>query len=71
MDITNSTYDKNNKRIGGKNNKMNNLIKPLVIALEEGGEDKLIEEINKHLGLETETKQTKTTTSNLPQVAPV
>ena len=57
MDITNTTYDKKNKRIGGKNNKMNNLIKPLVIALEEGGEDKLIKEIKKHLGLETETEE--------------
>ena len=56
MNITNTTYDKNDKRIGGKNNKMNNLIKPLVIALEEGGEDKLIEEINKHLRLKTETE---------------
>ena len=49
MHITKTTYDKNNKHIGGKNYKMNNLIKPLVIALEEGGGDKLIKEINKHL----------------------
>ena len=55
MDITKATYDKNNKRIGGKNNKMNNLIKPLVIALEEGGGDKLIKEINKQFGFEEET----------------
>ena len=54
MNITKATYDKNNKRIGGKNNKMNNLIKPLVIALEEGGGDKLIKEINKHFGLKDE-----------------
>ena len=55
MNITKATYDKNNKRIGGKNIKMNNLIKPLVIALEEGGGDKLIKEINKHFGFEEET----------------
>ena len=52
MNITKATYDKNNKRIGGNNKKMNNLIKPLVIALEEGGGDKLIKEINKHFGFE-------------------
>ena len=55
MNITKATYDKNNKRIGGKNIKMNNLIKPFVIALEEGGGDKLIKEINKHFGFEEET----------------
>ena len=53
MHITKATYDKNNKRVGG-NNKMNKLIKPLVIALEEGGGNKLIKEINKHFGLEEE-----------------
>ena len=57
MNITKATYDKNNKRIGGKNKKMNNLIKPLVIALEEGGGDKLIKEINKHFGLEETDEQ--------------
>ena len=57
MHITKATYDKNNKRIGGKNNKMNNLIKPLVIALEKGGGDKLITEINKHFGFEKETDE--------------
>ena len=54
MHITKATYDKNNQRIGGKNNKMNNLIKPLVIALEKGGGNKLIKEINKHFGIEEE-----------------
>ena len=54
MNITKATYDKNNKRIGGNNYKMNNLIKPLVIALEKGGGEGLIKEINKHFGLETE-----------------
>ena len=49
MHVTKATYDKNNKRIGGRNYKMNNLIKPLVIALEKG-EDELIKEINKHFG---------------------
>ena len=57
MHITKATYDKNNKRIGGKNNKMNNLIKPLVIALEKGGGNKLIKEINKHFGIEEETDE--------------
>ena len=52
MHMTKATYDKNNKCIGGKNNKMNNLIKPLVIALEKGGGNKLIKEINKHFGIE-------------------
>ena len=57
MHITKATYDKNNKRIGGKNNKMNNLIKPLVIALEEGGEDKLLTELSKHFGVEEEYEE--------------
>ena len=38
MTVTNATYNKNNKRVGG-NDKMKNLIKPLVIALEKGGEE--------------------------------
>ena len=57
MNITKATYDKNNKRVGGKNIKMNNLIKALVIALEEGGGDKLVTEINKHFGFEEETDE--------------
>ena len=57
MHITKATYDKNNKRIGGNNDKMNKLIKPLVIALKEGGGDKLIKEINKHFGFEEETDE--------------
>ena len=56
MHITKATYDKNNKRVGG-NNKMNKLIKPLVIALEEGGGNKLIKEINKHFGYKEETDE--------------
>ena len=56
MNITKATYDKNNKRVGG-NNKMNKLIKPLVIAFEKGGGDKLIKEINKHFGFEEETDE--------------
>ena len=59
MHITKSTFDKNNKRIGGKNNKMNNLIKPLVLALEEGGGYKLIKEINKHFGLDEDEEETE------------
>ena len=57
MNITKATYDKNNKRIGGNNDKMNKLIKPLVITLEKGGGDKLIKEINKHFGFEEETDE--------------
>ena len=57
MNITKATYDKNNKRVGGKNNKMNSLIKPLVIALEKGGGNKLVTEINKHFGLEEEEEE--------------
>ena len=57
MHITKATYNKNNKRVGGKNNKMNNLIKPLVIALEKGGGEKLITEIEKHFGFEEETDE--------------
>ena len=51
MYFTNATYDKNNKRVAG-NNKMNKLIKPLVIAAEKGGEEGLKIEINKYLGHE-------------------
>ena len=57
MHITKATYDKNNKRIGGNNKKMNELIKPLVIALEKGGGDKLITEINKHFGFEEDDEE--------------
>ena len=58
MHITKATYDKNNKRVGGKNNKMNNLIKPLVKALEEDKSgNKLITEINKHFGFKEETDE--------------
>ena len=60
MSITNTTrikHNKNGKRISG-NYKMNNLIKPLVIALEEGGEDDLIYEIEKHFKEETDEEET-------------
>ena len=57
MHITKATYDKNNKRIGGNNKKMNELIKPLVIALEKGGGDKLITEINKHFGFKEDDEE--------------
>ena len=56
MHITKATYDKNNKRIGGKNNKMNKLIKPFVIALEKDGEDRLIDKIDEHFW-ETEEEE--------------
>ena len=61
MHTTKATYDKNNKRIGGRNDKMNKLIKPLVIAFEEGGENKLIQEINKHFGYEEEDEDEEET----------
>ena len=53
---TNTTrqgFNKDNKRVGG-NKKMNELIKPFVIALEEGGEGRLIDKIEKHFGVETD-----------------
>ena len=59
MYITNTTrvnHVKDGKRIGG-NNKMENLIKPLVKAYEKGGEDKLIKEISRYLGFEKETDE--------------
>ena len=58
MNITKATYDKNNKRVGGNNNKMNNLIKPLVIALENDGEEGLIDKIEEHFQeIEDETDE--------------
>ena len=56
MHITKATYDKNNKRVGG-NNKMNKLIKPLVIALEKDGGEGLINKIEEHFGNEEETDE--------------
>ena len=56
MDITRATYDKNNKRIGG-NKKMNELIKPFVIALEDDGEEGLINKIEEHFGFKEETDE--------------
>ena len=50
---TRQNFNKDNRRISG-NNKMNNLIKPLVIALEN---DKINEEINKHFELENEDEE--------------
>ena len=47
--VTRQGFNKDNKRISG-NEKMNKFIKPFVIAMEEGGENKLIKEINKHFG---------------------
>ena len=65
MSATNATrqgFNKDNRRVGGNNNKMNNLIKPLVRALEEGGEEgeeKLNYEINKYLGIKDEDEEDK------------
>ena len=59
MFATNATrqgFNKDNRRISG-NDKMNKFIKPFVIAMEEGGEDKLINEINKHFGLKDKDKE--------------
>ena len=56
MHITKATYDKNNKRVGG-NNKMNKLIKPLVIALEKDGGEGLIDKIEEHFGNEEEYEE--------------
>ena len=57
MNITKAIYDKNNKRVGGNNNKMNNLIKPFVIALEEDGEDGLIDKIEEHFRLKEDDEE--------------
>ena len=62
MSDTNATrvkYNKDGKRIGG-NDKMNKLIKPLVIALEEDGEDALTNEISGYFGYEEETDEEET-----------
>ena len=59
MFATNATrqgFNKDNRRIKG-NDKMNKFIKPFVLAMEEGGEDKLINEINKHFGLKDKDKE--------------
>ena len=56
MHITKATYDKNNKRVGG-NDKMNKLIKPFVIALENDGEEGLIDKIEEHFGKEEEEEE--------------
>ena len=56
MDITKATYDKNNKRVGG-NNKMNKLIKPFVITLEDDGENGLIDKIEEHFRPKEETDE--------------
>ena len=56
MHITKATYDKNNKRVGG-NNKMNKLIKPFVIALENDGGEGLIDKIEEHFGFEEVTDE--------------
>ena len=56
MHDTKAIYNKNNKRVGGNNNKMNKLIKPFVIALEEDGEDGLIDKIEEHFW-ETEEEE--------------
>ena len=53
---TRTGFNKDNKRIGG-NKKMNELIKPFVIELENGGEHKLINKIEEHFGQATETDE--------------
>ena len=61
MSDTNTTrvkYNKNGKRTGG-NEKMNKLIKPLVMTLEEEGEDALTNEISGYFGFE-ETDEEET-----------
>ena len=59
MHITNTTrqgFNKDNKRIGG-NKKMNELIKPFVSALEEGGEGKLMVKIDEHFKKKTKRRR--------------
>ena len=53
MHITKATYDKKNKRVGG-NNKMNKLIKPFVMTLENDGGEGLIDKIEEHFGFKEE-----------------
>ena len=48
---TRTGFNRDNKRIGG-NDKMNKIIKPFVIALEEGGIDRLTNKIEEHFGIE-------------------
>ena len=58
---TNTTrqgFNKDNKRVGGTNKKINELIKPFVIALEEDGELKLIKKVKEHFGIETDEEET-------------
>ena len=56
MTVTKATYNKNNKRVGG-NDKMRNLIKPLVIALEKGGEEYKKELNKKNYEFKSETDE--------------
>ena len=69
---TNTTrqgFNKDNNRIAG-NDKMNKLIKPFVLALEDGGEDQLIDEIEDHFNGKTdedEDKYEEFTDENFPQ----
>ena len=51
---TRTGFNKDNKRIGG-NKKMNDLIKPFVIALEKNGEVGLINKIEEHFGFKEKT----------------
>ena len=51
---TRQSFNKDNKRIGGGNKKMNDLIKPFVVAFET---DKINEKINKHFGFKDETDE--------------
>ena len=64
MHITKATYDKSNKRVGG-NNKMKKLIKPFVIALEEGGTKKLIDKIEEHFLYKEDDPQPSTSGQGL------
>ena len=70
MHKTKATYDKKNKRVGGNNNKMNKLIKPLVIALEEGGQKRLVDKIEKHFGYKEETDEEEEEEYQLPALYP-
>ena len=61
MHITKATYDKNNKRVRGNNDKMNKLIKPFVIALEKDGGEGLIDKIEEHFFWKTEEESEEPT----------
>ena len=59
MSLTNTTrqsFNRENRRVGG-NEKMNKLIKPFVVTLEERGEDEFLNKIEDHFKEETDEEE--------------